>query len=91
MNLAALLRVFTRDLYEFDLYDLFLERISRTNRGIPVIAFVLPENIFTPNTHSSLFGTFFSYLAFNMKTKQLTNLFGVDKYSCKWNKKENYF
>ena len=36
MNLAALLRVFTRDLYEFDLYDLFLERISRTNRGIPV-------------------------------------------------------
>ena len=39
MNLAALLRVFTRDLYEFDLYDLFLERISRTNRGIPVINF----------------------------------------------------
>ena len=38
MNLAALLRVFTRDLYEFDLYDLFLERISRTNRGIPVFA-----------------------------------------------------
>ena len=37
MNLAALLRVFTRDLYEFDLYDLFLERISRTNRGIPVV------------------------------------------------------
>ena len=37
MNLAALLRVFTRDLYEFDLYDLFLERISRTNRGIPVL------------------------------------------------------
>ena len=36
MNLAALLRVFTRDLYGFDLYDLFLERISRTNRGIPV-------------------------------------------------------
>ena len=38
MNLAALLRVFTRDLYEFDLYDLFLERISRTNRGIPVFS-----------------------------------------------------
>ena len=40
MNLAALLRVFTRDLYEFDLYDLFLERISRTNRGIPVPKYV---------------------------------------------------
>ena len=37
MNLAALLSVFTRDLYEFDLYDFFLERISRTNRGIPVM------------------------------------------------------
>ena len=41
MNLAALLRVFTRDLYEFDLYDLFLERISRTNRGIPVLPLLL--------------------------------------------------
>ena len=45
MNLAALLRVFTRDLYEFDLYDLFLERISRTNRGIPVSAIISEKSV----------------------------------------------
>ena len=36
MNLDALLRVFYLDLYEFDLYDLFEERITRTNRGIAI-------------------------------------------------------
>ena len=48
MNLAALLRVFTRDLYEFDLYDLFLERISRTNRGIPVLGILNHSNTGRP-------------------------------------------
>ena len=36
LNLNALLRVCYLDLYEFDLYDLFSERFSRTNRGIAV-------------------------------------------------------
>ena len=36
LNLNALLRVCYLDLYEFDLYDLFGERFSRTNRGIAV-------------------------------------------------------
>ena len=39
LNLNALLRVCYLDLYEFDLYDLFGERFSRTNRGIAVIQF----------------------------------------------------
>ena len=39
LNLNALLRVCYLDLYEFDLYDLFGERFSRTNRGIAVINF----------------------------------------------------
>ena len=38
MNLDALLRVFYLDLYEFDLYDLFEERITRTNRGMAVLS-----------------------------------------------------
>ena len=38
LNLNALLRVCYLDLYEFDLYDLFGERFSRTNRGIAVVA-----------------------------------------------------
>ena len=38
MNLNALLRVFYLDLYEFDLYDLFEERITRTNRGMAVLS-----------------------------------------------------
>ena len=37
LNLNALLRVCYLDLYEFDLYDLFGERFSRTNRGIAVM------------------------------------------------------
>ena len=36
LNLNALLHVCYLDLYEFDLYDLFGERFSRTNRGIAV-------------------------------------------------------
>ena len=40
MNLDALLRVCYLDLYEFDLYDLFAERFSRTNRGIAVVCFI---------------------------------------------------
>ena len=39
LNLNALLRVCYLDLYEFDLYDLFGERFSRTNRGIAVYQF----------------------------------------------------
>jgi len=36
LQFLALLHVCYRDLYEFDLYDLFEERFTHTNRGIAV-------------------------------------------------------